>query len=216
MAEPKRVAKGSGKRKHLYSGFLKCGNCGSTMSVQWATIQGRTFRRTFCNSSSVGQNGQLGCGKVSRSYAWIEERLNEVVEAALGNRQPQPQAAPTEYPTDAISVLEERIQGLRSRWKGGEMEDEDYFDSLKHLRDELHALRAREAAAVVRRSLTGTDVLAAWRDDSVENLERRRTIVAGVIKEVAVFSIGKGRRKPPEITSIEVTPVGPDPTGSED
>ncbi|NXY95985.1 recombinase family protein [Streptomyces sp. BR123] len=210
------AAKGSGKRKHLYSGFLKCGNCGLTMSVQWATIQGRAFRRTFCNSSSVGQNGQLGCGKVSRSYAWIEERLNEVTETALGKRQPQPQAAPTEYPTAATSVVEERIHGLRSRWKGGEIEDEDYFDSLKHLRDQLHALRTREAAAAIRRSRTETDVLAAWRDDSVENLERRRTIVASVIKEVAVFSVGRGRRKPPEITSIEVTPVGSDPTGSED
>ena len=191
------AAQGSGKRKHVYSGFLKCGNCGSTMRVQWATIQGRTFRRTFCNSSSLGRNGQLGCGKVSRSYAWIEERLNEVMEAALSKRQPQPQAAPTEDLTDAISVQEERIRGLRNRWKGGETEDEDYFDSLKHLRDELQALRAREAAAVVQRSRTETDVLAVWRDESAENVERRRTIVASVIKEVAVFSVGRGRQEAP-------------------
>ncbi|MGW1881281.1 recombinase family protein [Streptomyces sp. NPDC001970] len=210
------AAQGSGKRKHLYSGFLKCGGCGSTMRVQWATTQGRTFRRTFCNSSSVGPNGLLGCGKVSRSYTWIEERLNEVMEAALNKRQPQPQTAPPEDLTAVISVLEERIRGLRNRWKEGKMEDEDYFDSLKHLRDELLTLRTREAAAVVQRSRTETDVLAVWRDESEENLERRRAIVASVIKGVAVFSVGRGRRKPPEITSINVTPVGAEPESSAD
>ncbi|MFC4888059.1 recombinase family protein [Streptomyces beijiangensis] len=202
------AAQGSGKRKHVYSGFLKCGNCQSKMRVQWATVQGRTFRRTLCHSGQVGKDGQLGCGKVSRSYTWIEERLDEVIEAAIRRRQPQAQAAPTEDLTGAISVLEERIRGLQGRWKNGQMEDEDYFDSLKHLRAELTALGAREAAQAVRRSRTTADALTVWLDKDAENLERRRAIVASVIKEVAVFSVGRGRRKPPEIDSIKVTPLG--------
>ncbi|MFJ7234580.1 recombinase family protein [Streptomyces tendae] len=202
------AAKGSGKRKHVYSGFLRCGHCGSAMRVQWATIQGRTFRRTFCHSGQRGQNGRLGCGKVSRKYEWIEERLNEVIEAALLSRMPQEEVAQTEDLTGQISLLESRIRALRGRWKEGQMEDEDYFDSLTHLRAELQTLRTREATAAIRRSRVETDVLAVWKDDEAENLERRRAIVASVIDHVEIFSIGRGRRKPPEIMSIKITPVG--------
>ncbi|MFD5773302.1 hypothetical protein ACG2OD_16435 [Streptomyces sp. PDY-4] len=88
------------------------------------------------------------------------------------------------------------------------MEDEDYFDSLTHLRAELETLRSREATTAVRRSRAETDVLAVWKDDRTENLERRRAILATVIDRVDVFSIGRGRRRPPEITSIKITPVG--------
>ncbi|MEW2484890.1 recombinase family protein [Streptomyces sp. NPDC048411] len=202
------AAQGSGKRKHVYSGFLRCGACGAVMRVQWATIQGRTFRRTLCHSGQRGRDGRLGCGKVSRKYEWIEERLNEVVEAALTSRMPQQEEAPDENLTGRINVLEARIHALRSRWKEGQIEDEDYFDSLAHLREELQTLRTREATTVIRRSRVESDALAVWKDDSIENLERRRAIVATVIDHVAVFSVGRGQRKPPEITSIEVTPAG--------
>ncbi|MCX4665276.1 recombinase family protein [Streptomyces sp. NBC_01381] len=203
-----RNAQGQGKRKHVYSGFLRCGHCQSTMRVQWATVQGRTFRRTFCHSAERGANGNLGCGKVNRQYTWIEERLNEVVEAALSKRKPQQPPAPDEDLTGQISLLEDRIRAMRGRWKAGQMEDEDYFDSLAHLRDELQTLRTREAATVVRQSRAETDVWAVWQDDSVENLVRRRAIVSSVIHKVDVFSVGRGRRKPPEISSIKITPVG--------
>ncbi|MFP1628945.1 recombinase family protein [Streptomyces sp. 5K101] len=208
-----RAGRGSGKRKHVYTGFLKCGYCKSTMRVQWATIQGRTFRRAFCNSTQVGANGELGCGKVSRKYEWIEERLNELVEAALSQRKPMPPTAPSEDLTEEVKALEERIRLLRLRWKEGQMEDEDYFDSLTHLRGQLQQLRSREAAAAVAEARTETDALEVWRDESAENLERRRAIVATVIDEVEVYSVGRGRRKPPELSSIRITPVAaaPDP-----
>ncbi|ARF56058.1 recombinase family protein [Streptomyces gilvosporeus] len=202
------AGKGAGKRKHVYSGFLTCGHCGSTMRIQWATIQGRTFRRAFCHSAQIGANGEHGCGKVNRRYDWIEERLNEVVEAALLARRPKPQTPPTDDVTEEIKVLEERIRGLRNRWKEGGMEDEDYFDSLSHLRSDLQALRAREAAATVKEARTETDALAVWRDEEMQNLERRRAIVASVIAECEVFSVGRGRKKPPELDSIRVWPVG--------
>ncbi|MEU1787216.1 recombinase family protein [Streptomyces sparsogenes] len=205
------AGKGAGKRKHLYSGFLKCGHCGSTTRVQWATIQGRTFRRTFCHSSQVGANGEKGCGKVNRRLDWIEARLNEVVEAALAKRMPQAQPAPSEDLSGEIKILEERIRALRNRWKDGGMDDEDYFDSLTHLRSDLQTLRTREAASVVRETRTETDALAVWRDEDMQNLERRRAIVASVIDHVEVFSVGRGRKKPPELDSIRIWPVGAKP-----
>lgn len=106
-----------------------------------------------------------------------------------------------------IAVQEERIRNLRQRWKDDNMTDEDYFDSLGHIRGELQALRTREAATVVRQSRRVVDALAVW-NDSAENLDRRRAIVAQVIETVEVFSIGRGRRRPPELDSIKVTPVG--------
>ncbi|MEV5806008.1 recombinase family protein [Streptomyces parvulus] len=202
------AARGSGKRKHLYSGFLRCGYCGSAMRVQWATSQGRTFRRAFCHSGQPGRDGRLGCGKVSRKYEWIEARLHAVIEAALLARVPQENNTATEDLTGEIGLLETRVRGLRSRWKEGRMEDEDYFDSLTHLRAELQVLHAREASAAARRSRSEVDVLSIWRDDEPENLERRRTVVASVIDRVEVFSIGRGRRKPPEPESIRITPAG--------
>ncbi|MGK4582563.1 recombinase family protein [Kitasatospora sp. HPMI-4] len=201
--------KGSGRRKHLYSGFLRCGNCGASMAIQWTSDKTRTFRRTHCASDRTGVEGQLGCGKVSRAYTWIEDRLNEVVEAALLARQPQITQSPVTDLTDEITSLEERIRLLRLRWKEKKMEDEDYFDALTHLRGELQTLRTQEAAAAVAASQSEIDVLTVWRDDDETNLERRRAIVATVIAEVKVHSVGRGRRKPPEIDSIEVTPVGP-------
>ncbi|MEU6167349.1 recombinase family protein [Streptomyces tanashiensis] len=200
------AARDSGKRKHVYSGFLRCGNCGSTMRVQWATIQGRTFRRTFCHSGQTGKDGRLGCGKVSRSYAWIEEQLDALVEAALVSRPPHRRAdVPAEDLTGEINLLEHRVQVLRNRWKEGGMDDEDYFASLAHLRAGLRALRSRENAPDIRRPRAETDPLAVWRNDDAETLERRRAIVATVIDHVDVFSVGRGRRKPPESTSIAVT-----------
>ncbi|WP_327415694.1 hypothetical protein [Streptomyces sp. NBC_01233] len=96
------------------------------------------------------------------------------------------------------------------------MEDEDYFDSLTHLRVQLQQLRTREAVAVAASTQTETDALAVWRDESDENLERRRAVVASVIKEVQVFSIGRGCRKPPETDSIKITLVSAESGGQEE
>lgn len=198
---------GAGKRKHVYSGFLRCGNCGSSLRVQWATVQGRTFRRTFCHSGQRGRDGRLGCGKVNRTYVWIEEQLDEVVEAALRERAAREEEVPAEDLTGPIGLLEVRINVLRDRWKGEQLEDDDYFDALAHLRDELRTLRKRAAVAVVRRSRAEANALTVWKDDAPENLERRRALVATVIDHVDVFSVGRGRRKPPEPTSISITPA---------
>ncbi|MFI0155612.1 hypothetical protein [Streptomyces lydicus] len=51
-----------------------------------------------------------------------------MAEAALNQRAPKPTAAPSEDLSGEINILENRIRGLRKRWKAGEMEDEDYFD----------------------------------------------------------------------------------------
>nr|WTB36461.1 hypothetical protein OG781_22710 [Streptomyces sp. NBC_00830] len=139
-----------------------------------------------------------------------------MVEAALKARMPQQEEVPAEDLTGEIGLLETRIRALRTRWKDGQMKDEDYFDSLAHLREELQTLRTREAATVIRRSRAETDALTIWKDDDIENLERRRAIVATVIDHVDVLSIGRGRRRPPEITSIEVIPVGALNEGSSD
>ncbi|MFF9458197.1 recombinase family protein [Streptomyces flaveolus] len=203
------AAQGAGKRKHLYSGFLRCAYCDSALRVQWATNQGRTFRRAFCHSGQRGGNGRLACGKVSRKYDWIEERLNEVVEAALRRRTGERDAGSAEDLTAALGQAEGRIHSLRSRWKDGQMEDEDYFDALAHLRGHVQELRTREAAAVARRARTEPDALAFWTDSATgDGLERRRSIVATVIDRVEVFSVGRGRRRPPEVTSIRITPAG--------
>lgn len=55
--------------------------------------------------------------------------------------------------------------------------------------------------------------MAVWLDRP-ENLERRRAIAASVIDHVEAYSIGRGSRKPPEIHSINVVPVGAPPTQS--
>ncbi|MFW6724874.1 recombinase family protein [Streptomyces sp. MAR4 CNY-716] len=202
--------RGAGRRKHLYRGFLRCGHCGSLMSVQWMTLNGKRRRRAFCNSSQiVKETGEPGCGKVYRAYDWIEARLDEVVEAALLKRRPKPRPRPVDDDLSSeIERQERRVRDLRQRWKDGQMEDEDYYDSLGHLRETLRQLRAREAAATVAESREEVDALTVWRDDRPENLERRRTIAAGVIERVEVYSVGRGRRKPPELDSIEITPRG--------
>ncbi|WP_307813417.1 recombinase family protein [Streptomyces sp. N35] len=202
------AAQGSGKRKHLYSGFMTCGHCGSTLSVQWQKRGNVTSRRTYCNSTQVKRDGQMACGKVSRQYTWIEDRLNIVVTAALKTRKPAPAPEPDEDLMQEIRNLEERIRLLRSRWKDSAIEDEDYFDALTHLRAELKRLQARESALVIAATRTAPDMLALWLDDKPENLERRREIAATVIKEVQVFSVGRGRRRPPEPESIKITLTG--------
>uniref|UniRef100_J1ZLX9 Uncharacterized protein n=1 Tax=Streptomyces auratus AGR0001 TaxID=1160718 RepID=J1ZLX9_9ACTN len=138
------------------------------------------------------------------------------MEAALMKHRPQPQSSSDDGLADEIHVLDERIRGLRNRWKEGGLDDEDYFDSLTHLRTDLQALRAREAASVVKQSRTETDALAVWRDEDMQNLERRRAIVASVIAECEVFSVGRGRKKPPELDSIRVWPVGAERDQAED
>lgn len=204
------AAQGSGKRIHLYSGFLRCGACGSTLRVQWRNEKGRRFRQTYCHSGAVGKDGRLGCGKVSRKYDWIAERLDELIEAALILRQPRSAPEAHEDFQERISGLEERIRVLRKRWKesDGDMADEDYFDALAHLRRELQTLHQRQAAVVVSDSQRVVDTLSVWRDVRPENLDRRRAIAADIIESVAVHSLGRGRRKPPEIDSIAITPVG--------
>ncbi|MYW03868.1 recombinase family protein [Streptomyces sp. SID3343] len=204
------VAQGSGKRTHVYTGFLHCGYCKSVMRVQWTTVESRTFRRVFCHSGAISNSaGKLGCGKINRQYGWVSDRLDEVVEAALLKRRPKHvQAAKTEDLSGEIAIMEQRIRALRQRWKDDGMEDEDYFDALGHLRAELQTFRQREATSVVAKSRNIVDALTVWRDESPDNIERRRAIVATVIEKVELYSVGRGRRKPPDIDSIKITPVG--------
>jgi site-specific DNA recombinase len=198
LEDPARVTKGrGGVYRHLLSGLVKCGLCGTNMTVRMR----KGARRYACSTSQQG-----GCGRIQRSADPIEHLITEALFVAVeAGIEPHRAAAKDDLTSELYEALA-RDQGLLDRLEDKVAEELIAPETAKRKRAEIErrmeATRrqlaelgdARVAARIPR------NLRAVWQDFS---LDRKRAIIAVVVERIEVYPQGMSPVFDPE--TIKVT-----------
>jgi site-specific DNA recombinase len=199
LEDTERVTKGRGGiYRHLLSGLVRCGLCGTTM-----TVRGRAGQRRYV--CSTAQRG--GCGRLQRSADQVESLITEALFVAVESPEWDRVAErPADGPTRGLYEGLARDQGLLDRLEDKVVEELVKPETAKRKRAEIerrmeaarHRLAelgdARVAARIPR------NLRAVWEDFS---LDRKRAIIAVVVERVEVHPQGMSPVFDPD--AIEVT-----------
>jgi site-specific DNA recombinase len=185
LEDPERVTKGrGGVYRHLLSGLVKCGLCGTTM-----TVRNRSGARRYC--CSTAQQG--GCGRLQRSADQVESLITEALFVAVEKGVEPHRAAAKSDPTSELYEALARDQGLLDRLEDKVVEELIRPETAKRKRAEIErrmeATRrqlaelgdARVAARIPR------NLRAVWQDFS---LDRKRAIIAAVVERIEIHPQG--------------------------
>jgi site-specific DNA recombinase len=185
LEDPERVTKGrGGVYRHLLSGLVKCGLCGTTM-----TVRVKSGARRYC--CSTAQQG--GCGRLQRSADQVEHLITEALFVAVEEGIEPHRAAAKNDPTSELYEALARDQGLLDRLEDKVAEELIKPETAKRKRAEIERRMestrrqlaelgdARVAARIPQ------NLRAVWQDFS---LDRKRAIIAVVVERIEVHPQG--------------------------
>ena len=186
LEDPERVTKGrGGVYRHLLSGLVKCGLCGTTMTVR----NNRSGARRYC--CSTAQQG--ACGRLERSADPVEQLITEALFVAIEEGIEPLRAAAKDDPTRELYEALARDQGLLDRLEDKVAEELIRPEVAKRKRSEIERRMettrrrlaelgdARVAARIPR------NLRAVWQDFS---LDRKRAIIAVVVERIEIHPQG--------------------------
>jgi len=185
LMNPDRVTKGrGGVHRHLLSGLVRCGLCGTTMTVRAKS----GARRYVCSTAQEG-----GCGRLQRSADPVEHLITEALFVAVEEGVEPHRAAAIDDPTRELYEALARDQGLLDRLEDKVAEELVKPETAKRKRAEIE--RRMEAARRQLADLGDTRVAAriprnlreVWQDFS---LDRRRAIIAVVVERIEIHPQG--------------------------
>lgn len=182
---------GTDTRRHLLSGFLRCGKCGALLrAMPRSDVTGGLLYG--CAAKPQG-----GCGGIARNARVLEGFLVEAVltsaEGVAAQRAEEEGPWPHE---EEYEAAEGRRTALHKRWATGRLSDESYFDALDEIDGALRALRADRQAwsarAAAAERISGS-VREEW-ERREGQLDWRRAFLADHLRSVVVLPVGGGRR----------------------
>ncbi len=198
LEDSERVTKGrGGVYRHLLSGLVKCGLCGTTMTVRVK----RGGRRYCCSTAQQG-----GCGRLQRSADQVEQLITEALFVAVEEGIEPHRAAATDDPTRELYEALARDQGLLDRLEDKVAEELVRPETAKRKRAEIE--RRMETARRQLAELGDARVAAhiprnlrsVWQDFS---LDRKRAIIAVIVERVEIHPQGMSPVFNPD--SVKVT-----------
>jgi site-specific DNA recombinase len=191
LEDPERLTKGRGGiYRHLLSGLVKCGRCGTNM-----TVKGRAGQRNY--ACSTAQQG--GCGRLQRSADQVENLITEAlfvaVESPTWDQVAERSADdPTRELYERLARDQARLDKLDDEQVLAALDDDgvkaaslrrvrrDIEERMERTRNRAARMRGEQVAAAVPRNLRG-----AWADLS---LDRKRAILAVIVERVEIHPQG--------------------------
>jgi site-specific DNA recombinase len=188
LRNPARKISPGPARKHLLSGYLKCGVCGGPMVVSYSGgVRGRAVYRCV-----PGQ----GPGHVSRTVAALDEYVTHMVLGYMSRPENviPPPAEDTTLAHTRLAAITAELDDLAELVGQGKISARQMAIASAPLEAEAQKLRARINESLV------VDALGAFRgaEDPAEvweqlDLDRRRNVVSRLVASITVSPAPKGR-----------------------
>lgn len=202
LLAPGRSRGGFGPRRHLLTGLLTCGRCGTRLIA-------RPYRDRRTSYLCPTDPGKGGCGGIRI----VSEPLEELLVAAVCRVLDQPRleevragraASGPDPVAGEISACEAKLRQLAEQWAADQLSKEEWLAARAAVEARLTAART----AMARRKRTGVldahrgqgaSILERWADLP---LDRQRGIVEAVVEKITIGPAvkGLGRFDPERVT----------------
>lgn len=177
-------------RKYLLSGLTRCGRCGAAMYGQARTTSRGTKQRRYRCKGIDNFAREVGCGKVFRDAAALDEFITECVLFRFDSPEMLAALVPDED-TDRAKELASELAYYNQRRKTLAVEHavkpyEDYNLMRASIMGEIQRVEtelSRMHTARARLTLPTNGLRASWPDLS---LEQQRDILRLVVEKITV------------------------------
>ncbi len=166
--------------KHLLSGLVRCGRCGTKMVASTNPRRGQVLIYA-CKPAS--HNG--GCGRMSVSGILLEELVTELVLRYLSDRHVAHEIQPWTGEAD-LTAATTRVSELMAAFAVGDLSSETVFPVVTKLEHEANRLRTERAAWLrdqMLRANQPTNVAESW---PTLALDERQAVVRRALQSVVV------------------------------
>jgi DNA invertase Pin-like site-specific DNA recombinase len=168
LADPSRRTTTSPARKHLLSGLLRCGGCGSAMKAGWVSSRGKRYNMYRCP--------ERGAGHVHRNMEKVDDYVTKRVLRQLGAVLFMPREVDTsalEVQRDAIKMRQDEMAVMYGNGLITAAQLSAFTAStttrLSEITDEL-------SQAVIGNTLDGVSGMSEDQWNAL-SLDRKRTII---------------------------------------
>ncbi|PPG60339.1 hypothetical protein C5C57_05455 [Rathayibacter sp. AY1C5] len=160
-------------RKHLLHGFAYCGGCGNRMNSFSKQQRDGSHTPTYRCRANDDEKGKIGCGKVSRIGAAVEDLVKEAVLFRLDSdhlgrlvASTQTEAPRLRRLLDDRQTQEVRLQEILSLYSEGDLTFDEYRTAKTTARARLNGLSrkidAMTATSAFANAPVGTSLRDAW------------------------------------------------------
>lgn len=200
VCDPARTGRHThpGGYKHLLSGLVRCGRCGTKMTAS-KNPRRRQAHMYACKPAT--NNG--GCGGMGVAGTRLDELVTELVLRYLSDRHVDHEIEPWPGERD-LATITSRVTELMAAFTAGELSSETVFPAVRKLEDEATRLRSeraiwmRDQMALANRP---TNVAETWPDLAVDE---RRAVIGQVLQSIVVKPAEKrgGRFDPSRVEIV--------------
>lgn len=187
------VKQAQNNRIYLFSGLIKCPNCNRNMSARYTTqkLKDGTEKEYYsyrCPDKDITLCSNKHSVFQLKMETWLLEHLKELALTEIEKievAKKQPQAKPK---TD-IKVLKEQLRRLNVRYMAGNIDDDEYLQTQKDIKDAIKKAEAEEPENIADKDAS---VLNYVIDNDIRTMyetlddEDKRAFWRYIIKEIHV------------------------------
>jgi DNA invertase Pin-like site-specific DNA recombinase len=167
-------------RRHLLSGILRCGTCGSRMG---SYVNNHSFRY-LCRKD------EGGCGSTSIAAPWVEQVVSLAVVEALPTLTREQGAPDDTAALQGITDAKGRVSEVAADFASGRVSRGTYLETVQAIEQRIADLERELTSKRRPVSLVPADGDVEW---STLDQEKLRAIISAVVERVDIAPVGRAK-----------------------
>lgn len=191
--QKRNIKKAQGERVYLFSGMMKCPECGSTLASGHCSKPGRDGGKKVYKSYRC-RNREIDLCKNRRTISelkteqWLLDNLEELLRDEIARVELE-RTKPKKKPKTDVSALREKLRRLEVVYMAGNKTDAEYLAETAEIKEQIKKV---ELAKLEEPEETDIEALKATLETDFRgiyetlDLEDKRRFWRGLIKEIHV------------------------------
>ena len=195
--QKRSIKKAQGDRVYLFTGMIKCPECGSTLASGYCTKPGRNgekkeYRSYRCRNREVNLCENRSSISELKAEQWLLDNLDELMREEIARVELE-RTKPKKKPKTDVAALREKLRRLEVVYMAGNKTDAEYLAETAEIKEQI---RKAELEKLEEPDETDIEALKATLETDFRGIyeslepEDRRRFWRGLIKEIHVEGNG--------------------------
>ena len=195
--QTRSIKKAQGDRVYLFTGMIKCPECGSTLASGYCTKPGRDgekkeYRSYRCRNREVNLCENRRSISELKTEQWLLDNLDELLRDEIARVELE-RTKPKKKPKTDVAALREKLRRLEVVYMAGNKSDAEYLSETAEIKEQIKKAELEKAEEPDE---TDIEALKATLETDFRGIyetldpEDKRRFWRGLIKEIHVEGNG--------------------------
>ena len=195
--QTRSIKKAQGDRVYLFTGMIKCPECGSTLASGYCTKPGRDgekkeYRSYRCRNREVNLCENRRSISELKTEQWLLDNLDELLRDEIARVELE-RTKPKKKPKTDVAALREKLRRLEVVYMAGNKSDAEYLSETAEIKEQIKKAELEKAEEPDE---TNIEALKATLETDFRGIyetldpEDKRRFWRGLIKEIHVEGNG--------------------------